>query len=127
MKKLFSLAVVVLFATTTAHAQNGSAEYGANEVSQNIHDRSGSQFAANVPRIRASINPNPLVTRSTLDAGGAVIRGVVISNEDGRELRRHSNLNTVRFVIEGPGLSPGSYKVEVHTDFGMTVLKLAVQ
>lgn len=127
MKKLFSLAVVVLLAATSAHAQNGAVEYSANEVSQNIHDRSGSQFAASTPRIRANINPNPLVTRSTLDAGGAVIRGVVISNEDGRELRRHSNVDAVRFVIEGPGLSSGSYKVEVHTDFGMTELKLSVQ
>lgn len=127
MKKLISLAVVVLLAVTSAHAQNGSAEYNSTEVQQNIHERSGSQFAANMPRIRANITPNPLVTRSTLDAGGAVIRGVVIRNEDGRELRRHSNVNAVRFVIEGPGLSSGSYKVEVYTDFGTTELKLSVQ
>jgi hypothetical protein len=127
MKKLFSLAVILVFAAVSAQAQNGSAEYMSSEVVDNIHDRSGSQFAASTPRIRANINPNPLVTRSTLDAGGAVIRGVVISNEDGRELRRHSNVDAVRFVIEGPGLSPGSYQVEVHTDFGMAVLKLRVQ
>lgn len=127
MKKLFSLAVVLLLAATSAHAQNGSVEYTTNEVSENIHDRSGSQLASSMPRIRANINPHPLVNRSTLDAGGAVIRGVVIRNEDGRELRRHSNVDAVRFVIERPGLSIGSHHVEVYTDFGMTVLKLSVQ
>lgn len=127
MKKLFSLVVVLLLAATAIHAQSDAAEYTPSVGVDNVHDRSGSQFAANAPRIRANIKPNPLVDRSTLDAGGAVIRGVVIRNADGRELRRHSNVDAVRFSIVRPGLSPGAHQVEVYTDFGMTVLKLSVQ
>lgn len=123
MKKLFSLFLFALLGATS-FAQQG---YATQESADNIHDRSGSQFAVNAPRIRANIAPNPLVDRSTLDASGAVIRGIIIRNADGREVRRETNVDAVRYSILRPGLFPGSHTVEVHTDFGATVVKLAVQ
>jgi hypothetical protein len=127
MKKLLSFAVVLVLAALSAHAQTERpAEY--TDVPQvSVHDRSGSQFAAAAMRVRANINPNPVSERGIVDAGGAVIREVVVRNADGRELRRHSNVDAIRFALERPGLSPGLHLVDVRTDFGVGTIKVMIQ
>ena len=127
MKKLFSLFLFALLASASAFAQQGPASYAAQESAVELHDRSGSGFALNASRITAHIKPNPLVTRSTVDAGGAVIRGIVVRDLDGREMLRDARVNAVRYSLERPMIEPGTYVVEVFTDFGATMLKLAVQ
>jgi len=127
MKKLFSFAVVLLLATLSAQAQNDQPAQNTDVSQASVHDRSGSQFAAAAMRIRASITPIPVTERGTLNAGGAVIRHVVVRQDDGRELRRHAHVNAVRFVIERPGLPIGILSVDVYTDFGMATVKMMIQ
>ncbi len=126
MKKLFSLFLFALLAAAPALAQQGTTSYATQESADELHDRSGSGFALNAARITAHIKPNPLVERSTIDAGGAVIRGIVVRNTDGREVFRDAKVNAVRYTLERPRFEAGNYAVEVYTDFGAIMLKLAV-
>ncbi len=127
MKKLFSLLLFALLATAPALAQQGPASYATQESAIELHDRAGSGFALSAARITAHVKPNPLVARSTVDAGGAVIRGIIVRDLNGREMIRDANVNAVRYSIERPTIEPGTYVVEVYTDFGAIMLKLAVQ
>jgi hypothetical protein len=127
MKKLLSLCSMLLFIAVAANAQTPGPAYVVGAVADNVHDRTGSEFVLHAMRISANVKPNPVVTRSVVDAGGAVIRAVVIKNEDGRVLRTHSNLNVLRFTVERPTLSPGLHLVDVVTDFGTATIKMMVQ
>lgn len=127
MKKLFSLFLFALLASASAWAQQGSTSYTATEAQVQQHDRAGSELPLHASRILAHIKPNPLVDRSIVDASGAVIRSIVIRNIDGREVLRNANVNAVRYAIERPTIEPGTYELEVKTDFGTTLLKLAVK
>lgn len=126
MKKLFSLFLFAVLASASAFAQQGLGSYTTQGSAIEQHDRSGSGFTLNSSRITAHIKPNPLVTRSTVDAGGAVIRAIVVRDLNGREMLRDGNVNAVRYSIERPTIEPGTYVVEVYTDFGSMMLKLAV-
>lgn len=85
------------------------------------------QSALKDTRVRLFISPNPLVTRSTLEAGGAIIQRVSIHDLHGRAIRVHQNINDIRFVIERGDLQPGTYVVRVLSDRGPGSIKLAVE
>lgn len=127
MKKLLIVCVSILLTGSAALAQSQVQAPASGTVPEHAGSRWGSQFAQNAVRFIVNISPNPMGDRTLLDAGGAVIRHIVIRNRDGRELRRHSNVNAVRFHLERPGLEPGLHLVEVVTDFGTRTVKLMVQ
>lgn len=127
MKKLFSLLPAFLLLGLAANAQTTAPAYVPAALNENVHENVGSGFMRHAVRVRAQVVPNPVVTRAIVDAGGAVIRTIVIRNEDGRVLQNNSNLNVLRFPVERPNFSPGLYLVEVVTDYGSATIKMRVQ
>jgi hypothetical protein len=127
MKKLFSISAVLLLAVFSVQAQADRPAPATDNAPASVHDRSGSQFIAAAMRVRANITPNPVSERGIVDASGAVIRHIVVRNADGRELRRHSPVDAIRFALERPGLSPGLHLVDVYTDFGKGTIKVMIQ
>lgn len=125
MKK-FLLLALLYGATVAGYAQDASAPRTPATNGVAAHDRAGAAMLQ-APRIRARVAPNPMSTRAVVDAGGAVIREIIITTEEGRLMRHHTGLNVVRFDVERPGLDAGLHIVEVITDFGATRLKMMVQ
>jgi hypothetical protein len=74
-----------------------------------------------------NIAPQPLVARTQVDTGGAVIRRVIILRSEGHIIREYGNINQIRFMVERPGSQPGVHVVEVVTDFDSVRSKLLVQ
>jgi hypothetical protein len=118
MKKLLIVCVSILLTGSAALAQSQVQAPASGTVPEHAGSRWGSQFAQNAVRFIVNISPNPMGDRTLLDAGGAVIRHIVIRNRD---------VNAVRFHLERPGLEPGLHLVEVVTDFGTRTVKLMVQ
>lgn len=125
MKK-FILFAALCIASAAVSAQDAATPRTPATGGTIVHDRAGTAMLQ-APRIRAHVAPNPMSTRAAVDAGGAVIREIIITTEEGRLMRHHTGLNVVRFDVERPGLDAGLHIVEVITDFGATRLKMMVE
>jgi hypothetical protein len=59
----------------------------------------GSGFITNCGPLPSEHAPQPLVDRSQVDAGGAVIRHVIVRSSEGHIIREHGNIDQSCFIL----------------------------